>query len=311
MPAELSGTEEAAEIGVHLGGEFGGGDAEKGCQAGVGGFDVAGMIHGGAVGRGREFVSAPELRGDHRGGVGFDEQAVEGDGFEGGLVFGVARVEEGSVEGEIGAAFGEGGNKFGGAAVGVKKKTAFGDVYAGDDFGERAPGLEAVDGDGAVFRAGKGELFEENFALFGERGAALAGEAGVVGAGAVEDPAVDTDFADGGVRVGIEVGFESGEPVRGTVAGLPRVEAVAGADKGVALGESRDAGPVGFAGAVDNHKTEADGVPGRGDAVEMRGEPIVLEVVVGVVEHQGGRRGFGFFNAKTRRTIRRTRSAGG
>ncbi len=232
-------------------------------------------------------MGAPELWRDHRGGVGFHKQAVEGDGFESLLVFRVLGIEEGAVEGKPSAAFGEGGNEFGGAAVGVEEETSFGDVYAGDDFGERAPRLEAVDGDGAVFGAGEGELFEENFALLGERCAALAGESRVIGAGAVENPPVDADLADGGVRVGVEVGFEGFKPVGGAVAGVPGVEAVARADKGETLGEGGDAGPVGFAGAVDDHEAEAGGVPQRGDAFEVRGERVVLEVVVGVVKHAG------------------------
>ena len=213
---------------------------------------------------------------------------VERNGFEGDLLLFFARIEKCAVEGKIRAALGEGRDKFDGAAVGVEEEAALGDVYAGDDLGEGAPRLKAVDGDGAVFGAGEGELLEKNFALLGERGAALSGEARVVGAGAVENPAVDAELADGGARVGVEVGFEGFEPVGRTVAGVPRVKAVAGADEREALGESGDAGPVGFAGAVDDHEAEASRVPRGGDAFEVRRERVVLEVVVGVVEHVDG-----------------------
>jgi hypothetical protein len=65
-------------------------------------------------------------------------------------------------------------------------------------------------------RGGELELPDEDFLLLGERGAAQAGEAGIVGLGTVEDPAVEADLADAGARFGGETGFEPTLPVGGT-----------------------------------------------------------------------------------------------
>ena len=78
------------------------------------------MIDGRTVGRGRELVGAPDLRRRHRGGVGFDQQAVEGDDLEGVLLRGLAGVEEVAVEREVSAASGEPRDHLGGAAVGME-----------------------------------------------------------------------------------------------------------------------------------------------------------------------------------------------
>lgn len=97
-----------------------------------------------------------------------------------------------------------------------------------EGFEEEAEGVDAVDGGGAVEGDGKGELSFEDGELFVERGAAEAGEAGIIGAGAVEHPAVEADFTDGGAGIGGEVGAEGFEPGGGAVADIPRMKAVAG-----------------------------------------------------------------------------------
>lgn len=61
-------------------------------------------------------------RGKHGGSVGFEEKAVGGNVLEGLTSAGFAFVKEVAIEGEVGSEFGEGGDHFGAAGVGVKKK---------------------------------------------------------------------------------------------------------------------------------------------------------------------------------------------
>lgn len=216
------------------------------------------------------------------GGVGFEEEAVQGDLAKDFAATGVAGTEEGAVEREIRAEAEELREHFRRAAVGVEEEAALGEGRGFEDVQERAEGVEAVDAGGEIAFGGEGELRAEDFDLCGERGAAESGEARVVGAGAVEYPAVEADFSDGRAGVGVERGAERVEPGGGAVAGVPGVEAVAGVDKGVAAGERGDVGPVGFAGAVDHGAAQADFGAGSRYLVEVRGERGVLEVIVGI-----------------------------
>lgn len=59
---------------------------------------------------------------EHGGGVSFEEEAIGGDVLEGFADAGFALVEEVAVEGEVGSEFGEGGEHFGAAGVGVEEK---------------------------------------------------------------------------------------------------------------------------------------------------------------------------------------------
>lgn len=106
--------------------------------------------------------------------------------------------EEGGVEGEIGAEFGEGGDHFGGAAVGVEQETTRGTGGGAERVVEEAEGVEAVDGDREIAFGGEGKLEEEDFELLLDRRAAEASEARFVGARTIEHPAVEADFADEG-----------------------------------------------------------------------------------------------------------------
>lgn len=134
----------------------------------------------------------------------------------------------------------------------------------------------------------------EGVELFVERGSAEAGETGIVGAGAIEDPAVEADFADEGVRVGVERVEKGVAPVGGGVADVPRVEAVGrkeaklrveGCELRVGVrAEGGDVGPVLFAGAVDDAGVDGELSEVGEDAVAVGREPGVLEVVVGVEE---------------------------
>lgn len=97
-------------------------------------------------------------------------------------------------------------------------------------FEEETEGVDAVNRDGAVQLGRESELGGEDGELFVERGAAEAGEAGIVGAGAVEHPAVEADFSDGGVGIGDEVSAERFEPGGRTVTDVPRMQTVTGSD---------------------------------------------------------------------------------
>lgn len=142
---------------------------------------------------------------------------------------------------------------------------------------------------------GERELPGEDFDLLGERGAAEAGEARVIGAGAVDDPAIEADFTDGGGGAGVEVGEEGALPIGGAVADVPRVQSVRRKKLRVERGglsaggaEGGDVGPVEFAAAVDNEAGDAGGLEIGEDAGAVGGEPSVLEMAVGVEERWHG-----------------------
>ena len=59
---------------------------------------------------------------EHCGGVGFEKEAVAGDVAEGFTDFVFALVEEVAAEREVGSKFGEGGDHFGAAGVGVEEE---------------------------------------------------------------------------------------------------------------------------------------------------------------------------------------------
>ncbi len=228
-------------VGGDDGCELGEREGAEGGEGGVGRGEVGGVVERGLGGEGERRVVG---RGEHRGGVGLDEEAIEGDLLVERAEAGVAGGEVGGVEGKIGAEGDEGRDHFGGAAVGVEEEAAGREAARGveglERFEEKSEGVDAVDSDGAVESDGEGELGFEDSELFVERGAAEAGEAGVVGPGAVEYPAVEADFTDGGVRIGGEVGAERVEPSGSAVADIPGVEAVGGEEaEGGRRAESR------------------------------------------------------------------------
>lgn len=205
---------------------------------------------------------------------------------------GTAFVEEVAVEGKVGAESAEGADEFHGASVGVEKETSGG--QSGSDAKgvvKRTPGVDAMDGGGAVPRGGEGELCGEYVELFFERRAAETGETRVVGTGAVGHPAVETDLADGGGRMSVECSGERGEPVGGTIADMPRMKAEAWCDPGgMRVGEGEDLRPVGFRGAVDDGAAETEGRKLDGDFYPVRDEPLVVEMIVCVVKRERHRR---------------------
>lgn len=195
----------------------------------VGDDDVCGVVDRGAVGRFAEGEAIALRGGGFHGGVGFDEEAVDGDGAEIFETGGVAGGEPLDVERKIGAEVGEGFDHLSRAAVAVQEKTAGGQAGRGaKDVEGGAVGLGGVDRGRAVQLGGKIELRGEDFDLFGERSDAEAGDAGIVGADTVDDPAVEADFTDTGARIGEERGAEEAEPVGCALAAVPRVDAVAG-----------------------------------------------------------------------------------
>lgn len=91
----------------------------------------------------------------------------------------------------------------------MHQETADGQAGRGaEDIEGCAVGLRGVDGGRAIQFGGEVELGGEDFGLFCERGDAEAGDAGIIGADTVDDPAVEADFADAGAGVGEERGAE-------------------------------------------------------------------------------------------------------
>lgn len=128
-----------------------------------------------------------------------------------------------------------------------------------------------MDAGGAPALSGEAELKEENFSL----------SVDVV----IFYPAIKANFADGGRHL-IEVGDENGLPVSGAFGDVPWMVSEGREDGGRKTGKGEDVGPVGFGGAVDDHFVDRRGGDGQKDGGEMGFEAVVLEVVVGVVEHE-------------------------
>ena len=223
MVAGLLAKKKSVEIGGDPWREFGERESAEVGEGGVGGGEV-----GGVVKRGRDGDCMGCVGGwrEHRGGVGLDEEAVERDFSEEFAETGVARGEVGGVEGKIGAEGGERGDEFDGAAVGVKQETTRGKRDGAQRFKQKAEGIDAVNGGGAIQGDGEVELGFEDRELFVERCTPETGEARVIGAGTVKHPAVEADFADRGPGIGDEVSSKSFEPRGRTISDVPRVKPV-------------------------------------------------------------------------------------
>ncbi len=181
------------------------------------------MIEGGVGGEGERRVGVWR---EHRGGVGLDEKTGERDVSEKLAEPGMAWGEVGGVEGKIGAEGGERGDEFDGAAVGVKQETTRGERDRVERFKQEAEGIDAVNRGGSIQGDGEVDLGFEGGDLLVKRSPAEAGEARVIGAGAVEHPAVEADFADRGPGIGDEVGSKGFEPRGRTISNVPRVKTV-------------------------------------------------------------------------------------
>jgi len=192
-------------------------------ECGVGSGEIRGMIEGGVGGEGERRVGVWR---EHRGGVGLDEETGERDASEKFAEPGMARGEVGGVEGKIGAEGGERGDELDGAAVGVKQETARGERDRVERFKEKAEGIDAVNRGGSIQGDGEIKLCLESGDLLVKRSPAEAGEARVIGAGAVEHPAVEADFADRGPGIGDEVGSKGFEPRGRTISNVPRMKTV-------------------------------------------------------------------------------------
>lgn len=261
------------------------------CQSGVGGGEIRGVVQIGCRG---ERVGRVRGGSPHRGRIGLDEQAVQRDGLIQRAQAGVARGEVRAVEGEIRPERGERRDEFDRAAVGMEKETTRRKWDRLQRFEQQPEGVDAVNRGGAVERDGEGELRLKNSALFVQRRAAQAGEARIIGPGAVEHPAVEADLADGCAGIGLEIMAQRFEPRRGTVAGVPRMEAIARREverrvlRRDARGEGSHGRPVGFLGAIDDDVGDAGGGQRGQDCGDVLGERRGREVVVCVAEvHEG------------------------
>ena len=166
----------------------------------------------------------------------------------------------------------------------MKQKPAGGAFGGAERIVERAKRVEAVDRGGEVAFAGERELPEENLHLLLDWGAVQADEVRVIGLGAIEHPAVEADLADAGARISVQPDEEVFLPVGGAVADIPRVQAVAGQHDGMGCSKRGHIRPVGFGRAVGHHAPYA----GRGevgeDAIQVRSEHRVVQMIMGVVE---------------------------
>jgi hypothetical protein len=109
-----------------------------------------------------------------------------------------------------------------------------------------------------VLRRCHRQLRQKNLGLFSERGAPQSSQARVVGTGGIQYPPIDAYFPDCRLGLGCEACTQGVEPGRRPVTRVPRVQPVARTYEGVALREATDAGPVGFAGAVNHHVGDAE-----------------------------------------------------
>ena len=257
----------------------------------VGDDDVSGVVDRGAVGRLAEGEAVALRGGGFHGGVGFDEEAIEGNDAEIFETGGVAGGEPLDVEREISAEVGEGFDQLSRAAVAVQQETGGGKARGGaKDVEGGAVGLGGVDRGRAVQLGGKIELRGEDFDLFGERSDAEAGDAGIVGADTVDDPAVEADFTDPGARIGEERGAEEAEPVGCALAAVPGVDAVAGDELEWRVGsgelgaERGDEGEFVFVGGVDDDGADAGAYQIGDDGRVVRDEGVELKVEMSVVE---------------------------
>lgn len=281
----LSGAlpEEVPKIFFNDAGQIGLGHAAEVGEALVGCEEVCGVVYSLGFGRVREGVAFEFAREGHGGGVGLDEEAAEWDVAEG-LAFFVAILgEERAAEGEISAAPREAIDHLGRAAVGMKEEAAGGDLLATDDLPEGAPGAEAMDGGGEIALDRDLQLGAEDVLLVGEVESFL--------------PAVEADLADD--AAGVELRAEELFPVLGALGDAPWMEAVAGDDPREIAGEPGDGIPIVVDGAIDHGAGDAEGGESFDDVRQMGGEPLVLEMVVGVEEFHGR-----CFDAKSTRARR-------
>jgi hypothetical protein len=138
-------------------------------------------------------------------------------------------------------------------------------------FLQQTEGSQAVNGGRAIQFNRKGHLSAETIELGVDVG--------------IFDPAVEADFTNDRLGMSLKMAVEHGEPVGAAFFDVPRMQAESGANPSVLLGQLGDLGPVFFAGTIDDHLGEA-GLSHLGDDLIAPGvETLVLEVVVGVVEH--------------------------
>ena len=154
------------------------------------------MICQGAVGCFERRKSLARERKAHCGRVGFNEQTAGGDDGENLAKAFLARFEEGAVEGKKRAEFRERRNHFHRAAVRMEQKSARREWSSAQDVEQRTERIETMDRSRQIAFRGERELPAEDLDLFVEWRPTKAGQAGVVGAGAIEHPAIEADFSN-------------------------------------------------------------------------------------------------------------------
>jgi len=115
---------------------------------------------------------------------------------------------------------------------------------------KRAPCIEAVNRDGQIACGGQRELSGENVQLFFQRRAAEICKTRIVGRGAIEYPAIETDLTDDGVRMRREKRGELFKPIGAAIADMPWMKTKAGANPRVLLRQLDHARPVALVRAV-------------------------------------------------------------
>ncbi len=85
-----------------------------------------------------------------------------------------------------------------------------------------------MNGGGQITFGGEGELPAEDFDLFVEWRAAEAGETRVIGPRAIENPTVETDFAERSMRIFVELAEQVLLPVRSAIADVPGMQTKTG-----------------------------------------------------------------------------------
>ena len=148
----------------------------------------------------------------------------------------------------------------------------------------------------AIEFGGKGDLPGEDLDLLGERGDPETGDARIVGADTIDDPAIEADFADAGAWIGGDGVAEALLPEGGTLSAIPRVDAIARQEPRVFLREFGDEGPFFFMGSVDHAVLEANALEISRDDRMVRMQfgkmKMKMSVVVGSHENEVGRAGF-------------------
>ena len=148
----------------------------------------------------RKWSRYAELAGACSPSVSFDQQPIRGHGSVHLAQPCFAGFEKIAVEGEVGAEIRESLHHLSRPAVSMEQKTPGRAMRGAEQVMEMTPGIEAVNRRGEIVPRGQVELPLKHFDLLDERRPAQAGEAGVIRPGPIEDPAIESEFADPAAR---------------------------------------------------------------------------------------------------------------